>query len=83
MKVQILTQDNCTKCNSLKTFLDRGLGGRYNDKIEWVKREDNPEMFMTLAENHNVMATPTVIYGDQIMRNPNPNTINDFLKQVE
>lgn len=82
MKVQILTQQNCPKCVSLKAYLDKGLGGRYNDQIDWVKREERPDEFIKLAQEHAVMSTPALVYGEEVIRDPNPGNVQEFFKAL-
>ena len=82
MKVLILTQNGCTKCRQLKGFLDQGLNARHIHKIEWVQREDDEERFMDLAMSHKIMATPALIHGDTIMRDPQPVAVTELLASL-
>lgn len=60
-KFILMTQDNCPKCERLKLMLAKPMKGMYDDRIEIVHRQTNPEKFMELAAQFNVQATPTLI----------------------
>ncbi|QIK69701.1 glutaredoxin [Erysipelothrix sp. HDW6C] len=80
-KVKMLTQDNCPKCVALKSFLEMGLRNKYAEDIEIVKREDNPKAFMELVEKHDLMATPVLIAGDDVLLDTTPSKVSVFLER--
>lgn len=76
----MLTQDNCAQCVALKNYLDMGLRGKYADQIEVVKREDNPDAFMELVQQHSIMSTPALIAeGGDVLRNCAVSNVKPFL----
>lgn len=80
-KVKMLTQDNCPKCVALKSFLEMGLRNKYAEDIEIVKREDNPKAFMELVEKYDLMATPVLIAGDDVLLDTTPSKVSVFLER--
>ena len=78
-KVQLLTQDRCPKCVALKNFLEKGLRNKYSDDVVEVKREIDRQEFMALVEKHGIMATPVLIYEDQVLVDTTPSKVTDFL----
>lgn len=77
--IQILTQDQCPKCENLKKYLELGLKGKYNDQIEFIHRQSNPQRFNELVEKYQVQSTPVMIKGEEILRDTNPSKVNAFL----
>lgn len=78
----MLTQDNCPQCIALKNYLDLGLRGSYNEHIEIVKREDNPDYFMELVEKHDIMGTPALIADNgEVLRDCTVSAVKPFLDQ--
>lgn len=69
MKAIILTQEACPSCNSLKLFLLAAMGGKYDDKIEFIKKEENEELYREWVERVETMQTPTTIFldGDEVV----------------
>lgn len=78
--IKMLTQDNCGQCIALKKYLDLGLRGKYNDVIEVIKKEDNPEEFMRLVKLHGITSTPALIADNEVLRNPNVSNAESFIK---
>ena len=83
MKIEILTQDNCPKCGSLKMYVTHGLAEEHRNKVEWVHKETNPKRFQELVEQHEIMTTPAIIVGEQVLRETTPLQIESFLKEVK
>lgn len=79
-KIQMLTQDNCPKCVSLKQFLELGLKNKYADHIELVKREENPELFMALVKKHDIMSTPALVAGDNVLYDTSVSKVPSFIE---
>lgn len=76
----MLTQDNCPQCIALKSYLDMGLRKKYEDVIEVVKREDNPELFNQLVSEYSIMSTPALIAEDgDVLRNTSVSFVKPFL----
>lgn len=82
-KVYMLTQDNCPKCFSLKSYLELGLRNKYADQIEVVKREDNQQLFYELVQKHDVMATPVLISDTTVLSDTSPSKVNDFFQKIQ
>lgn len=80
MTIKMLTQDNCPKCVALKNFLELGLRNQYNDKIEIVKREEQPDLFMELVRAHDLMATPVLIADAEVLVDTAPSKVTQFLQ---
>ena len=80
MKVQMLTQTPCPKCDNLKMFLKMGLGDKYQDDIEIVHAQDKPEQFNELAKAFQVQSTPVLIFGEEILRDCAPPKAEEFLR---
>lgn len=80
-KVKMLTQDNCPKCVALKSFLEMGLRNKYADNIEVVKREEKNEEFMDLVKKHDIMATPALVIGDDVLLDTSPSKVSEFLEK--
>ena len=78
--IKMLTQDNCGQCIALKKYLDLGLRGKYNDVIEVIKKEDNPEEFMRLVKLRGITSTPALIAEKDVLRNPNVSNAESFIK---
>ena len=79
-KIIMLTQDNCTKCVTLKLFLEAGLKNQYAQHIEIVKREVNSKQFNALVRKHGIMTTPALIADDALLLNPDATNTEAFIK---
>ena len=79
-KIQILTQDNCPKCNTLKQYITHGIGEPYTSEIEWIHKQKKPEKYHALVDKYNIMGTPAIIIGDQVLRNTTPLQVSSFLR---
>ena len=78
--IKMLTQENCAQCTALKNYLDLGLRGKYDEHIEIVKREDNPDEFNKLVELYSIMGTPALIGRDgNVLRNCTIGEVKGFL----
>lgn len=80
MKIQMLTQNDCPKCDNLKRFLDLGLGGKYTEDIEIVHKQNTPERYDEVKEPFTIMSTPVLICGDKILYDCNPMASEEFLR---
>ncbi|WP_166082919.1 thioredoxin family protein [Erysipelothrix anatis] len=80
-KIKMLTQDNCAKCVTLKQFLELGLRNKYAADIEIVKKENNPEAFMKLALDNDIMATPALIADGDVLLDVAPSKVTAFLEK--
>lgn len=58
----LLTQDNCPKCERLKKMLAGPLKGAFEEQIEVVHRQEQPQTFLTLAQAHHVQSIPILIH---------------------
>lgn len=80
MMIKLLTQQNCSQCRALEAYLDKGLRGKYDAMIEVVKREDQPELFMQLVQQHQILSTPALIAEDgDVLRNCSVANVKPFL----
>ncbi|MDO5733490.1 MAG: hypothetical protein Q4P72_06930 [Eubacteriales bacterium] len=79
--IYLLTQDHCPKCEQLEKFLEKGLRGKYDDRIERVHRQTNEEQFNQLVAEHQITATPALINGDRVLRNPSISNLVSFLDE--
>lgn len=57
----LLTQDNCPNCEQLKKMLSAPLRGAFDDKIEVLHRQQNPEGFLAVSSQYGAMTTPALI----------------------
>jgi glutaredoxin len=65
MKYVMLTQDNCPNCDRLKLLLAKPMKGEYDDKIEIVHRQQNPDEFLTFVKEYGVASTPVIINTEE------------------
>jgi glutaredoxin len=75
----ILTKDQCPNCQNLKMFLKMALRDRYQDQLREVHQTLQAEEFASLVNQHNIMATPALIYEEDIVRGFEPQTVVNFL----
>jgi glutaredoxin-like protein NrdH len=75
----ILTKNNCINCNHLKMFLKMALQDKYNNNLVEIHQELNPEQFNQLVKQFNVLATPALIYQNDILRTFEPQALVNFL----
>ena len=80
MKIQMLTQNDCPKCDNLKRFLDMGLGGKYKEDIEIVHKQETPERYDEVKAPFTIMSTPVLILGDEILYDCSPPKAEEFLR---
>ncbi|EUJ36308.1 glutaredoxin family protein [Brochothrix campestris] len=59
--VLMLTQTVCPYCDRAKVVLNGALEGDYNDHIEFINREDQPERFAELRAKYEFLTVPTFI----------------------
>lgn len=57
----LLSQDNCPNCERLKAMLRGPLRGQFDDQIEVVHRQEQPERFAELAEAYGVKTAPALL----------------------
>lgn len=79
--IKILSQQVCPKCDQLFQYLKFGLQDKYKDQIEIIKKEDKPEQFNQLVHQHQIMATPAIIIGDEVLKDCTPLNTANFLKK--
>lgn len=79
-KVIMLTQNNCPKCVALKSFLELGLRNKYENHIEVIRREDNPSLFMDYVSKYDIMSTPALISGEDVLVDTQPSKVSTFLE---
>ncbi len=79
--IKILSQQVCPKCDQLFQYLKFGLQDKYKDQIEIIKKEDNPEAFQAYVVKHQIMATPAIIIGDEVLKDCTPLNTANFLKK--
>lgn len=60
-KLLILTKEDCPQCMILKNFLEYGLGGKYDDSIKFIKKEEDTDSYMLYVEKYSVSSLPAVI----------------------
>lgn len=80
--IKFLTQAHCGQCVALKTYLEKGLKGQYDQHIEYVSREENPEEFMKYVQQFKIMSTPALIAGDEVLLDPKPGNVKAFLEKA-
>jgi thioredoxin-related protein len=80
MKVQLLTQNPCPKCDNLKMFLKMGLGDKYKEDIEIVHLQESPARFEKLKEDFKVQSTPVLIFEDKALFDCTPAKSEEFLR---
>lgn len=61
-------------------YITHALGEAYLKNIEWVHEQENPERFTALAEKHQVMTTPVIINGEDVLHQTTPLKVQEFLK---
>jgi glutaredoxin-like protein NrdH len=75
----ILTKNNCINCNNLKMFLKMALQDKYKNDLVEIHQELNAEKFNELVKQFNVLATPAIIYQNEILRTFEPQPLVNFL----
>ncbi|MEG0327137.1 MAG: glutaredoxin [Erysipelothrix sp.] len=80
-KVIMLTQDKCPKCTALKSYLEMGLRNKYQEDIEVIHRQEDPERFMELVHKHSIMATPVLISENEVLVDTAPSKVSVFLEK--
>ncbi|WP_369409309.1 thioredoxin [Deinococcus arboris] len=58
----LFTQDACPACETLKRMLALPLRGAFDDQIEVVHRQEQPERFEALAEACRLTRTPALLH---------------------
>jgi len=61
MKYALMTQDDCPRCEIMKGILNKPLKGAYNDKIQIVHKQSDPDRFEELRKEYSVSSTPQLI----------------------
>ena len=69
MKAIILTQATCPNCDSQKLFMKAAFGDKLDGKVEFIKKEDNEELFWDWIQKAEVMSTPSTLFveNDEII----------------
>ncbi|WP_353947522.1 glutathione S-transferase N-terminal domain-containing protein [Sporolactobacillus sp. Y61] len=83
-KVLMITKRVCPYCERAKVVLNKGLEGKYNDRIEFFVREDDEKRFSDLREKYHFLTVPTFIdkkTGD-VLSDSKPETITAFMKKA-
>lgn len=57
----LLTQDNCPNCERLKKMLAGPLKGAFDDQIELVHRQSQPEEFGQWVTRYDLQSVPALI----------------------
>jgi glutaredoxin len=57
----LLSKDNCPQCENLKKMLAKPMKGKFDDVIQVVHKETNPEEFDRYAKEYNIQSTPAII----------------------
>lgn len=80
----LLTQDACPNCERLKKMLAGPLRGQFDEQIEMVHRESEPERFIALAEQFELRSVPVLIRrvdGLQLKNHGSLGEVKGFLTQ--
>lgn len=75
----ILTKDNCPNCQNLKMFLKMALRDQYKENLREVHQVHQAEEFTKLVAAHQIMATPAIIYQNEVIRGFEPQPVVNFL----
>jgi glutaredoxin len=79
-KVIMLSKADCTKCAQANLILEKVLNNKYNNHIQFVKKEEHAEVYEKLVAKHNVMSLPVFIAGEHVLKDVTPTTLTGFLK---
>lgn len=80
--IKFLTQNNCGQCMALKTYLDKGLKGQYDQYIEVVHKDEQADEFMKLVKEHQIIQTPALIAENgQVLRGFSVSEVKPFLEK--
>lgn len=74
--------NECPNCKNLGMFLDLALGGKYNDKVDFVRSYEQPELYYQMVEDFEIMSMPAIIDLSEnkvIATGFNPAATNEFL----
>lgn len=80
-KIVLLTQDNCPNCTALKMFLHYGMKDAYQDDIEIVHKQAEPERYAQFVRQYEITSTPSFIAGGEVLRDCSPTKTIDFIKR--
>ncbi len=75
----ILTKDNCPNCQNLKMFLKMALRDQYKDQLREVHQINQKDEFKELVDQHRIMATPAIIFENDVIRGFEPQPVVNFL----
>ncbi len=75
----ILTKDNCPNCQNLKMFLKMALRDQYKDQLREVHQINQKDEFKALVDQHRIMATPAIIFENDVIRGFEPQPVVNFL----
>lgn len=79
--ITILSQEVCPRCVQLYQYLKFAKQDKYKDQIKIIKKEDAPAEFQELAAKFQIMATPAMIVGENVLKDCTPSNVDTFLKQ--
>jgi glutaredoxin-like protein NrdH len=77
----ILTKDNCPNCQNLKMFLKMAMRDKYKENLREVHQTSQADEFKTLVDKHRIMATPAIIFENEVLRGFEPQPVVNFLVQ--
>ncbi|UBV43653.1 thioredoxin [Deinococcus taeanensis] len=58
----LFTQDQCPQCEMLKRMLALPLRGAFDEQIEVLHRQADPQAFEALADAHALARTPALLH---------------------
>lgn len=64
MKLIILTQETCPRCDTLKMFLKAAMKDVYKNDITYVKKEDDEFLFNQYVKSTGTTQTPTLVFEE-------------------
>lgn len=80
----LLTQDDCPNCERLKRMLAGPLKGQFDDQIETVHRQRQPEGFDRWVSHYDLRSVPALIRladGAQVRETGGLGEVKGFLSQ--
>ncbi|MDR6217667.1 thioredoxin [Deinococcus soli (ex Cha et al. 2016)] len=80
----LFTQDQCPQCETLKRMLTLPLRGAFDDQIEVLHRQQNPDAFTALADAHGLARTPALLHrpsGKLLLDTGSLGAVKAFLTQ--
>lgn len=80
----LFTQDQCPQCETLKRMLALPLRGAFDNQIEVLHRQEQPDAFAQLAEAHALARTPALLHrpsGKLLLDTGSLGAVKAFLTQ--